>query len=284
MPFLSELLGGPLVSSALTADAMSAASLGRRDDVSLTALDACLGVEGLPQSATGQTALFTGKNAPAAIGRHVTAFPGAQLAQILEAHSVFRSVAAANLTGTFANAFSKRYYELIAERRLRYSASVLAARAGGVALRDLEALRDGRAVSWDVHRDLLALPADEQVPEVVAVEAGAHLACLAAEYHFVLWETFLTDLAGHRRSELSPEDCLARVDGLLRGLVENLPPGTTVLVTSDHGNIEDMSHKRHTRNPVPLVAIGCDADAFGSLARLTEVTPRILEGLGAAAL
>ena len=42
-------------------------------------LDACLGVPGLPQSATGQATLFCGRNAAAFMGRHVTGFPGPTL-------------------------------------------------------------------------------------------------------------------------------------------------------------------------------------------------------------
>ena len=34
-----------------------------------------LGIEGLPQSATGQTALFTGINAAQLLGRHLFGFP-----------------------------------------------------------------------------------------------------------------------------------------------------------------------------------------------------------------
>ena len=40
----------------------------------IKAIDARLGVSGLPQSATGQTTLFTGVNAPKITGRHINAF------------------------------------------------------------------------------------------------------------------------------------------------------------------------------------------------------------------
>ena len=40
-------------------------------------LDACLSVAGLPQSATGQAALFTGVNAAKEMGRHIEGFPPA---------------------------------------------------------------------------------------------------------------------------------------------------------------------------------------------------------------
>ncbi|MBI3975273.1 MAG: metalloenzyme, partial [Armatimonadetes bacterium] len=64
-PALRALLGRPLAGQERI----------ERDGVLLIPTDATLGVPGLPQSATGQTALLTGLNAPALIGRHVTAYP-----------------------------------------------------------------------------------------------------------------------------------------------------------------------------------------------------------------
>jgi len=53
------------------------------------------------------------------------------------------------------------------------------------------------------------------------------------------------------------------------------------ILTSDHGNIEDMSVHSHTTNPVPLVAFGPEADAFkAGVNSLTDVTPRIMRTLG----
>jgi 2,3-bisphosphoglycerate-independent phosphoglycerate mutase len=40
----------------------------------LVSTDACLGVPGLPQSATGQTSILAGLNAPAAVGRHINGY------------------------------------------------------------------------------------------------------------------------------------------------------------------------------------------------------------------
>ncbi len=50
-----------------------------------------------------------------------------------------------------------------------------------------------------------------------------------------------------------------------------------LVVTSDHGNLEDLSTKSHTRNPVPLLAVGPGADAFAGAASLTDVTPAVVE-------
>ena len=54
---------------------------------------------------------------------------------------------------------------------------------------------------------------------------------------------------------------------------------TTLVITSDHGNLEDVSVKTHTRNPVPLIAMGPSAYAFDAVRDLSGITPAILRGL-----
>ena len=45
---------------------------------------------------------------------------------------------------------------------------------------------------------------------------------------------------------------------------------------SDHGNIEDMSTRGHTRNMVPLIAVGPGAEEIKTNASsLVDITPRI---------
>src|SRR5450432_3676595 len=51
--------------------------------------DACLGVAGRPQSASGQTTILTGINAAAAVGYHKQGFPNAALLEIIREHSIF---------------------------------------------------------------------------------------------------------------------------------------------------------------------------------------------------
>ena len=64
---------------------------------------------------------------------------------------------------------------------------------------------------------------------------------------------------------------------LLTEAAEDLADGLLVVLTSDHGNIEDITTRRHTTNPIPLLAWGHDAQDFvGGVADLSGVTPRIL--------
>lgn len=272
-PALAALAGGPL-----TRERVGAA--GGRGLVA--ALDATLGVDGLPQSATGQTTLFTGVNAAALLGRHVTAFPGPRLRRVIEEHGLLARAGGRGLAATFANAFTPGYFERVAARRRRHSATTLTALAAGLPLRGLEELRRGEAVSWDVERDRFGRSGEVEVPPVEAAEAGCHLAAIAGRNHLTLYETFLTDMAGHRRFGLTAAEALRRLDGLVAGLVSALPGDLTVLVTSDHGNLEEAGHTLHTRNPVPLLALGPAARRFAELTSIVEVAPAILGALPAA--
>jgi 2,3-bisphosphoglycerate-independent phosphoglycerate mutase len=266
MPAVRELLGGPL-------------TLEQRERPGLVALDACLGVDGLPQSATGQAALFTGINAPAELGRHVPALPGPRLRRIVDRHGLLGRLRRAERTVAFANAYSGRYLRALAAGRRPPSVTTFQAVAAGVGLRSLADLEAGRAVSWDVTGDLFTRLAGEAAPRPTPEEAGRRLAALAAGHHLTVYETFLTDLAGHRRWGVSAAEALRRVDGLLAGVLAAAPLEVTVLLTSDHGNVEATGHRRHTRNRVPLLVHGPLASRFEGLRELTEVAPVVYEAL-----
>ncbi len=269
-PALTSLLGG----------ALTRERVGEGPELLLAALDARLGMAGLPQSATGQTALFTGVNAPQLLGRHSTGFVGPRLAETIERASLFRSARERGHAATFANAYGHRYRQSLEGGRRRPSVTTLAVLAAGLPLRGVAELARGEAVAWDVERDRFSALSGESVPAVPAVEAGRHLAALAGEHRLTVWETFLTDLAGHRRWGVTAAEALSRVDGLLAGVLEAAVPGLTLIVTSDHGNLEDETTRGHTLNPVPLLVRGPLAERFAGLSSLLEVTPRILRCLG----
>jgi hypothetical protein len=270
MPRLESLLGGPLVLDG---------RLGRLgESVLFRALDANLGVPGLPQSATGQTALFTGVNAPQAVGDHVTAHPTAPLREIIARESVLKRAAEARARVLFANAHSRRFWEMVEKSRRRMGASTLTALAAGAPIPDLEDLARGEAVMWDITHEIANHYLELELPLVAPPEAGRRLARLADAYDLVLFESFLPDLAGHRR--LEPEWVLSRLDGLLGGILDHRSPEVTLLVSSDHGNLEDVTTKAHTANPVPLLAVGPAATFFQEAESIMAVAPAILAALG----
>ncbi len=267
MPRLREMLGGPLVLDGVVQIA----------NLHYSALDAGLGVPGAPQSATGQTALFTGVNAPALVGEHVAAHPTGPLREVIAEHSFLKRGAEAGARVLFANAHSARFWALVEARKLRLGASTLTALAAEAPIPDLDDLLAGRAVLWDITHEIAAGQLGYELPLVTSEEAGRRLAHLAADYDLVLYESFLTDLAGHRRVE--PEWVLTRLDAFLGSVFAHRPANTTVVVSSDHGNLEDTTTKLHTTNPVPLLAVGPAAGRFRQATAITDVAPTILSSL-----
>lgn len=294
MPVIRELTGGrPLVASSAEnpgegpglTDAFPAAD-GRpagaeappaRRPARLVAVDACLGVPGLPQSATGQTTLLTGVNAAQALGRHLSGLPTETLVDILARHSLFKQLKDAGLSATFANPFTDDYFKAVAAGKWRHSSTTTAVLSAGMPVRMLDDLLAGRAVFHDVTgRELVRRGHD--VPVVTPEEAGRRLAALAEEYDFTLFEHFLTDFAGHARDREEAERLLTMLDAFLGAVLEHVDLSkTTVMLISDHGNVEDLSVKTHTRNPVPGLFAGAGRDWFaGAIRSLTDVTPAIV--------
>ncbi|NOX62459.1 MAG: metalloenzyme [Chloroflexi bacterium] len=267
-PALERLCGGPLTAEH---------EIDRADHL-FRGIDACLGVEGLPQSATGQTTLFTGVNGPQLEGMHISAFPTRALRDTIAKHSFLKKAKESGFRVTFANAYSP-YYWTRANRRNRHSATTWANMAAGLRFRDFDDLARGRAVYWDITHELARASYAPELPYVAPERAGQRLARLAARHDLTLWETFLPDLCGHRRIAWSPVETLQRIDAMLGGLLETLPPQATLLITSDHGNLEDPSTKGHTYNPAPLIVWGPGARHFRQVNDLTGIAPAILECL-----
>src|SRR4030042_1211949 len=113
-PALARLLGG---------GKLLAASAPYNGPLStLCAIDACLGVDGLPQSASGQAALLTGRNVPAEIGEHYGPKPNPALPAILPEDSLFQEVVRRGGSAALLNADPPRYYEASERGRRVYAA------------------------------------------------------------------------------------------------------------------------------------------------------------------
>lgn len=247
----------------------------------LLALDANLGVAGLPQSATGQATLINGKNVPAAIGNHYGPKPNPQVAEIVSTDNLFKTLNRRGLSAAFLNAFPPGYFEGIASGRRLYGTLALAASRAGVPLRTMEDLQQGQAVSADFNgaglRERLGL---KDVPLISFDEAGRRLARLAAAHDFSLFEYWLTDYAGHSQDMQAACRLLEEFDQALAGLLAEWDDDQgLVLLVSDHGNLEDLSTRRHTANPVPCLVIGAPhlRQPFAAgLNDLTDIAPAIL--------
>lgn len=250
----------------------------------LQPLDATLGVPGLPQSGTGQATLWSGVNVAAQLGRHSGPYAPPLARDILQQVNLFGVVQTRFHRGgaAFANAFPPRYLDRLARGTARQSVTSLAAHLGGVLFRGQHELAHGQALSAFVTNEMwesrLGVPG---LPVITAREAGIHLARLTQAYALTVFEYFATDMAGHRAEPDMADDVLARLDGLLDGLVATLDPQRDLLlVTSDHGNLEDTTTTEHTLNPVPALVWGAGADEIAArLGSLVDVTPAVLHWL-----
>lgn len=244
--------------------------------------DATLGVEGLPQSATGQTTLFTGLNAAQSLGRHLHAFPTKHLQELLAQHSILRQITEMGGTAVSANAYTPNYFELVAQRKRRNSASTLAILAADIPLNtDLAKLRQGLAIYQDLTNQYLQ-DLGFEIDLISPEQAGENLAAIVKQHHFTLFEYFQTDLAGHKQNWQRAEEILQNIDFCLGSLCNSLDlTKSLVIVTSDHGNMEDLSVKMHTMNPVPTLLIGADKEIIASqIKSIADITPAILGLLG----
>jgi 2,3-bisphosphoglycerate-independent phosphoglycerate mutase len=256
----------------------------------LVPTDATLGVGGLPQSATGQTAILTGRNAARAVGRHVSGFPGPSLVAILREATLYRPILAAGLRARFLNTFTEPHRSAlmafgpsaVPTRVLGrpISATTHAALAAGLPLFGPEDLAAGRSLFHDFTNELLAARGVE-APRRTPEEAGALLAAACRAHDFALYEYVLTDVAGHAGDPGRAVEQVRRLDAFLAALVARLDDDTLLLVTSDHGNLEDLSSRSHTRNPVATLLVGPGAEAAAARIRsLVDIAPAVHAALG----
>jgi 2,3-bisphosphoglycerate-independent phosphoglycerate mutase len=251
----------------------------------LVPLDANLGVDGLPQSGTGQTALFTGKNGAALIGKHYGPHPYSTLKPVIEEHNIFRRLITAGRRPMFANAFPARFFEHMAKPRSRLTVTTLSCVMSGMRLLDAEDLSNGRGISADITGEGWKDLGYTDIEPITPWDAGKRLARLSEEHDFVLFEYWKTDHAGHAQDMHTAINVLERFDAMLSGIVKNLDVENTLLfLTSDHGNVEDLSTRTHTRNPVPAILYGArhqeiaralEGDSSSGM-DLTRVTPLLI--------
>lgn len=151
-------------------------------------LDATLGVDGLPQSGTGQTSLLTGQNAAGLLGYPQGPHPGKKLQALLEKESLQVKVKEGGLEGLHANGYRAEYLERAhGSRRDLLSAFAFASKSAGLELFPLD------------HPKAIA-PAFWPDPQA----AGKKFAQFASLHQLTILEAWALDLAAHRQPENLP--------------------------------------------------------------------------------
>ncbi len=247
---------------------------------SLLALDAGLGVAGLPQSASGQAVLLTGRNVPAEIGLHYGPKPNPPIAAILRQGNLFQDLKKTGRSAGLLNAYPDGYFHGIESGHRLLSAIPLAVTSAGLPLLRQADLHAGRALSADftgeAWRERLS---DPDCPVFSPHEAGQNLARLAERYDFAFFEYWLSDYAGHKQNMDEAVPLLETFDQVLAGLLSAWDDEAgLILMTSDHGNLEDLSTRKHTANAVPGLVVGSPAlrrPFAEGLSTLADIAPAI---------
>ncbi|MBI1732529.1 MAG: 2,3-bisphosphoglycerate-independent phosphoglycerate mutase [Gammaproteobacteria bacterium] len=131
-------------------------------------------------------------------------------------------------------------------------------------------------------------------PEMSAVEVTDRMveAIRGGNYDAIICNFANADMVGHSGDFNATVRAIEAIDGCLGRIVDAArAAGGEVLITSDHGNAEQMRsfgtekeqsqpHTAHTSNLVPLVYVGRSADIVPGVGALCDIAPTLLHLMG----
>lgn len=211
--------------------------------------DARLGVDGLPQSGTGQTSIFCGINAPQFVGKHFGPYPYSTTIPIIKEKNIFLHYKNQNRKAFFANAYPQVFFDYINSGKSRLSVTSLSYLSARMKLNDETDVLKGSALTAEITNERWNSKLGYNLPIISPQTAAERLLKIADENDFTLYEFFLTDHIGHGRIKNEFDQIFSNIDLFLLHLIKNIPNDMTFIVCSDHGNLEDLSIKTHTLNP-----------------------------------
>lgn len=246
--------------------------------VSVFPVDATLGIDGLPQSGTGQVSLLCGFNGAEFIGKHFGPFPYSLHHEEIRSKNLFHVLTEQGEKVDFVNAYPKLFFDYLNKQKRRIGTFALSALYSGIRLKGLEELRSGKALSNDITNIRWQTRLNYKLKTIQPATAAKRLLKIADKNELTVFEYFLTDHIGHKRITENLNDIYKELDEFLVYILNNTPPETGVLIISDHGNFEDLSVKTHTFNPVFCMTKGVPTEIFkNNVKSLIDVKWAILE-------
>ncbi len=230
-------------------------------------VDACLGVGGIPQSATGQATILTGVNASKFLGYHLTAIPNEKLVDLIKEKSLMKALKGIGVSVTSANLYSKEFFEKRGnKRRNKFPVSTLTIQASGERFRYIDDYLEGKAVFADITNRMIRKRGYD-IEIITPKRAADNLVRIIDDCQFVFFEYFMTDVFGHKRDSASLRESIEILSEFMERVMEGIDrDDTSVLVISDHGNAEDPSTPEHTLNKVPAILFSEDRESLRNFA------------------
>ncbi len=249
--------------------------------VYLSGIDASLGVEGLPQSGTGQTSIFCGVKAPQIINQHFGPFPYSTLIPIIQEQNIFKYFLDREEKVTFANAYPQVFFDYINSGKKRLSVTTLSCNLNGMRLNGYDDVVKGEALTAEITNARWNTKLGYALPIISAKQAAENLLKISYKNSFTAFEYFLTDHLGHGRYDEDTEETLKVLDEFLLTIFTQLnEEKLSIVLCSDHGNFEDLSVKTHTQNPSLLITAGPKAKKISeSISDLSDIKHAIIKNL-----
>ena len=241
--------------------------------------DANLGVEGLPQSGTGQASLFCGFNAPKFVGKHYGPYPFTTTIPILEKESLLIHFRNKSGGSYFANAYPKVFFDYISSGRSRLSVTTLTCKLTGIRLNRVSDVKAGKALTAELTNERWNNRLGYNLKVIKPKTAARRLLRIAENYKFTLYEYYLSDHIGHLRLANEFEKIFSELDEFLFTLLDEVNQNKmTMIICSDHGNLEDISVKTHTRNPALTITAGKSGkEIAGTVKDITQIKNAIIK-------
>ncbi|MCK4836874.1 MAG: hypothetical protein KAT17_09560 [Candidatus Aminicenantes bacterium] len=260
-------------------------------------IDPLFGIKGLPQSATGQTTLYTGQIIPRLLNKHQGTYPNKLMRKIIKQYNILALLKKNRFRVSFINAypvfapfftsnhvnihhdgqirFSKQFPEFYKKRISVTSCMMILSQQKPFDEKDVESEKS-------IFQDYSNLTLKERglhLPEFSPEKAAEIIFNKSREFDFILYEYFQTDIFGHRKPIRECINLVENLNRLIRTLVASLDKKTdTLLITSDHGNLEDCSIRTHTLNPVPLILWGNNLEKMrNQINTIADISPAILD-------
>ncbi|QQS38272.1 MAG: metalloenzyme [Ignavibacteriales bacterium] len=248
------------------------------NDIQLFPVDALMGVDGLPQSGTGQTSIFCGFNASQFIGKHFGPYPYSTLVPLIKEKNIFIELKRLKKKVFFANAYPKVFFDYIDSGKKRLSVTSLSCILSNMKLNKSAEVRSGKALTAEITNERWNKKLGYKLKIISPVVAAKRLVRISLKNHFTLFEYFLTDHLGHGRLEENFDSTFNEIDIFLKTLIEESKKNNfTLVICSDHGNLEDISVKTHTLNPALAITAGRYSEVLKKqIKHLYDIKPAII--------
>lgn len=241
--------------------------------------DSRLGVEGLPQSGTGQTSIFCGINAAKFVGKHFGPYPYSTLIPVIKEKNIFLHYLNRKQKAFFANAYPKVFFDYIKSGKQRLSVTSLSCRLNGMRLNRVSDVRNGKALTAEITNERWNTKLAYNLPVIKPETAARRLLKIALLNKFTLYEYFLTDHIGHGRYDGETESTLITLDNFLLTILREMDyQKLTLVICSDHGNFEDLSVKTHTLNSSLTISAGINAEKlYQKIKNISDIKDAIIK-------